>query len=248
MIGKILIQRGETLFQQPRVLIEFTHEQNADQLLNKIEVYPHAFVLACLMDRQVKAERAWRIPYEVASRLGDFSMPSLATVSLSEWKTAFAAEKLHRFNAGMAAIWFSGIKRIAEVYDGHADAIWNGNPSSASVVYRFLEFDGDGPKIATMAANILARDFKVPMSDHYSIDVSVDTHVRRVLVRTGLVPPHSTFEMVIYRAREINPPYPGVIDLSCWEIGRNWCHPRNPNCTDCPLASGCARIGGNDFD
>ena len=42
------------------------------------------------------------------------------------------------------------------------------------MVYRFLEFNGVGPKIASMAANILAREFKIPFADYFSIDISAE--------------------------------------------------------------------------
>ncbi|RMF00953.1 MAG: iron-sulfur cluster loop, partial [Alphaproteobacteria bacterium] len=98
-------------------------------------------------------------------------------------------------------------------------------PSSAMVVYRFLEFSGVGPKIATMAANILARSFKIPMADYYSIDISADVHVKRVFERLGLVDADPSVDQVIYRARSLNPEFPGLLDYPCWDIGRKWCKP-----------------------
>ena len=41
----------------------FTGVTEIDSKINDIKNYPHLFVLACLMDRQVKAEKAWKIPY-----------------------------------------------------------------------------------------------------------------------------------------------------------------------------------------
>ena len=81
------------------------------------------------------------------------------------------------------------LRHIADKYEGSAENIWSGCPSSASLVYRFLEFKGIGPKIATMAANGLVCHFKILVSDHFSIDISPDRHVLRVFKRLGLVPP-----------------------------------------------------------
>lgn len=141
----------------------------------------------------------------------------------------------------MAEIFYQAIQDIKRKYHGNAAAIWANKPSSASVVCRFLEFKGCGIKIATMAANILARQFKIPFSDFYSIDISPDIHVRRVMKRMGYISDSSNLNMVIYKAREIYPPFPGIIDFSCWEIGRNFCHPTKPRCTECPVASECPK-------
>jgi endonuclease III len=48
-----------------------------------------------------------------------------------------------------------------------------------------------------MAANILARQFKIPFSDYVSIEVSADVHVRRVFSRLRLCPSDATIEQVI---------------------------------------------------
>ena len=65
-----------------------------------------------------------------------------------------------------------------------------------------------GPKLATMASNLLARELKVKFSDYYSIDISVDVHVKRVFHRLGLTKKKSTTEQVIYKARALNPEFP----------------------------------------
>lgn len=51
-----------------------------------------------------------------------------------------------------------------------------------------------------MATNILARQFRIPLSDYYSVD------------------------------------------FSCWEIGRNWCRPSNPDGKSCILDKECKKI------
>ena len=120
--------------------------------------------------------------------------------------------------------------------------IWSDRPSSAKVVYDFLQFNGGGIKIATMATNILAREFKIPLSDYCSIDISPDVHVLRVMRRSGLVRENADIDSIIYKARELNPEFPGIIDLSCWEIGRKWCKPNKPTCKECSIQSICKYV------
>jgi endonuclease-3 len=200
----------------------------------------HAFVIACLMDRQIKAERAWQIPYELQQRLGHFDMDKLSKIRRSTFgKVMRSPTSLHRYHS-MSNLLFDAVQMIAEAYHGRASRIWTGKPSSATVVQRFLEFRGIGPKIATMAANILAREFKVPFGDYYSIDISVDVHTRRVLKRLGLVPEAATNEYIIYTARSFHPEYPGVIDLALYRLGKSICSSRDPRCIECSFLNTCA--------
>lgn len=226
-------------------IVHFTGNNKMDLYLNDLENYPHAYVLACLMDRQIKAERAWRIPFIVSEKIGTKNLIELSTVNLNEYISLFESEKLHRFNKVMAEIFYTAVLKIKNDYKNNASKIWSNNPSSASVVYRFLEFKGSGIKISTMAANILARQFKIPFSDYYSIDISPDVHIKRVMKRIGYVPENSDNDMIIYKARELNPEFPGIIDFSCWEIGRNWCKPNNPDCKNCIVKNDCKMNNNN---
>lgn len=241
-IVKILIRKGKELFNQPYKKIEFTKNPEADNLLNNLKEYPHAFVLACIMDRQIKAEKAWLIPYKISKEIGTFKFSKLLSLKLSEIKKIFKRKNLHRFNEVMAENFYFAIQKIHKDYNDDASNIWKDRPKSATIVKRFLEFKGVGIKIATMAANILAREFKIPMKDYICIDISPDVHVKRVFKRLGFISKDGDNDELIYAARELNPKYPGIFDLSCWHIGRYYCHPKNPDCNNCYLNKYCPKI------
>jgi endonuclease III len=244
-IRDILRKRGEELLAQPRKPSPFTRNANADVLLNDIEHYPHAFVTACLMDRQWRAEKCWAVPYRFKERLGSFEFNDLKALSREKVVALFVeAPPLHRMKETMADIFHSAIRRIEDRYAGNALLIWQDQPSSATIVRRFLEFNGAGLKIATMAANILVREFKVPVSDKYSIDISPDVQVRRVFERLNLIREGASNDEIIYTARELHPTYPGIFDMAAWEIGREWCRPRSPECERCYMGAHCPAAKG----
>jgi endonuclease-3 len=253
-VAQALIARGKQLFEAPPTVVEFTRHEAADRLLSDLSGCPHAFVLACVMDRQIKAEKAWMVPYELSLRLGGFSFALLMSVSADRLGKHFTQPyPLHRFPDKMSRYALAAIRRIGDVYDGNAARIWSDKPSSARVVSRFLAFDGVGPKIATMAANILARELKIPFSDYYSIDISGDVHVRRVFTRLGLIPKTATVEEIVYQARALQPRFPGLLDFPAFQIGREWCRPTNPECGKrymralCP-AGADGQIAGSHLD
>lgn len=166
------------------------------------------------MDRQVKAERAWLIPYRILEKLGDISMGTLLQQSEDDVRTLMTRpEPLHRYANKMANLFFKAVQLIKHQYNADASLIWDERPSSATVVYRFLQFEGIGPKIASMDANLLARVFKVEFSDYYSIDISADVHVRRVFERLGLTNSDATVDQLIFWARGLCPEFPGLMDF-----------------------------------
>ena len=241
-----LVEHGQKLFLAPKQSIQFTKVPEADALLKDLTKHPHAFVLACVMNRQVKAEKAWLIPFKISEKLNGFSITQLRNLSPADvHRFMTGPPPLHRFVDKMSDVFFSAVHRIDKYYHGVASQIWANKPSSAEVVYRFLEFDGVGPKIGSMAANILARKLKVPFSDYYSIDISADVHIRRVFSRLGLCAEDATVEQVVYKAKALYPEFPGMMDFPCWEIGRNWCKPRDPVCSECYVEDLCPTAAGH---
>lgn len=218
----------------------FSGDKSLDRYLNDIDRFPHLFVLGCVADYQVKFEKAWRVPMALAEHAGGKSFQAMCRMPQKKMRAVMKGPPaLHRFPVAVADRIRKALDLIAEKYKGDASRIWLGRPSSALVVLRFLEFHGIGQKVSNMAANILARQFRVPFADRYSIDISVDVHVRRVMTRLGLVPPRASIEQVVYAARAVSPSYPGMLDKPCFDIGRKWCKPRRPLCGECPMGNCC---------
>lgn len=246
MLHKELVAQALDQLSKPAVPYPFAVPEAADELVKDLEEHPHAYVIACVMDRQTVAEKAWSIPYAMRQRLGSFEFPFLLEKSEQELEEAMLQKpKLHRFNKVMAMSMYAAIHRINDEYDGDAGRIWAGRPSSRELVHRFDDFYGVGPKIASMAANILYRDLRVELSDCSSIDISADVQVTRVYSRMGFVPQNASIEQVIYRAQEMYPQYPGVYDLILWDLGRTKCRPQDPDCSSCGWAAHCAYANTN---
>jgi uncharacterized HhH-GPD family protein len=217
----------------------FTNNQEAEKL---IWTDPLAFVLAVLYDQGIKAERAWEIPYLLKIKLGYLDVKSIAETDEVFLINLFnQPPKLHRFPKTMAKRTIDACKLIIRKYNGQPEKIWNDNPRSSDLQSRFEEFNGIGQKKASMATNILVRDFNIAVKDKSGIDVSYDIHIRRVFLRTGLVEKDDV-ETIVTKARALNPEYPGVLDLGSWIIGRDYCHPTNPDCTRCPISSNCPKL------
>ncbi len=67
----------------------------------------------------------------------------------------------------------------------------------------------------------------------------VDTHIRRVLTRVGLIEPSGDPHD---QANALLPPDPALmaaLHLLIIRLGREICHPRKPECSRCPIRDGC---------
>jgi len=215
-----LLLRGRELLDAPRSPVDFqTGIPEAEALLNNIEQYPHLFVFGCIMDRQIKFGRAWAIPYRIGVQAGGFEFARFRRLSAETLEQLFTQNRLHRFNKTTANSFFQAAQHIHRTYNDDASQIWLGTPSSALVVRRFLEFTGAGIKIATMAANILVREFKIPMRDLSAIDISPDSRVTRFFKERGLLRKDASPTELIYLARELSPDFPGLLDYAAFTDG-----------------------------
>jgi len=219
-----------------------SNDSNTENLVRNIEEYPHAFILACLMDRGYDYKKVWSIPYVISTKVGSFDIKELNKLTLKEYEDIFnvsstSGEKLHRYPSKMAKCFKSAVKKIYNDphIDGNAANLWNDKPQSVVFIQRMLQFEGCGFKIANMTANLLYRYFGVEFEDYKNFDIAPDVHTVRVFRRLGLTDDFGENEeaakiYTIIKAREINPVFPGILDSVVWETGNEYCSKNNPNC------------------
>lgn len=223
-------------------------KQNPERM-EGFDTYPHLFVLACVMDRQIKAERAWNIPYMIADEIGSRAIDAFAAKDEQYYIDLFETKRLHRYNLRMARYFYKAVQRIVNEYGGDASKIWADTPPSRLVVLRFLEFDGIGLKIATMAANLLSRDYGIPLRDLTAVDISPDVHVKRIMYRLGLVECGGDWQKIdsstiIRKAALLHIDFPGIFDLLFWDIGKKGiCENNKCHAERCPFGEFCPKIG-----
>jgi len=218
--------------------IIFTQNEEANELVKND---PIAFLFGVIFDQGVVAESAWGKPFELKTRFKHLNVRKIATLKDDDINTVFSEpSKIHRFWKTMGRRIIDASKKITDKYNGKAENIWNDNPTSEEMERRFREFDGIGQKKASMAVNILVRDFGVHVQNLSGIDVSYDVMVRRVFLRAGLSKKDSQ-EGIIKAARELNPEYPGALDYPTWLIGRTYCLTTYPLCSQCPLMEDCPK-------
>ncbi len=206
---------------------------------------PFAFLLGVIYDQGQQAERAWYYPYQLKMTLGNLDPLSVAAISLQVMDRIFETTTPLLYYWRMASVrTLRAAYKVCSQYGADVTQIWvEGNPSPKVIQQRFDEFDGVAQKKASMAVNILYRDLgwlTLSKADLKEIDVSNDRHVRRVLLRTGIIDTDDESTLVM-RARVLSPEYPGALDLPAWVIGREYCSNSNPNCRACPLGEACPK-------
>jgi uncharacterized HhH-GPD family protein len=202
---------------------------------------PFAFLIGVIFDQGIKAERAWAAPYELSLRLGYFNPQRLAG-DVEAIRTAVQQRpKLHRFVNNLPDWVASAAQMVVREYGGDASNIWNDNPTAIVLQRRFTAFKGIGQKKAAMAVELLERDFDVAIVDLEGSDVAFDVHVRRVFLRTGLGEV-DRLDDIVRSARLHHRERPGSLDGPAWHIGRRWCRPTNPLCSECVLTNVCPKF------
>lgn len=239
-VVQALLAHGEAMINEMKnsEIVRFTPDAKANQLVHEDGF---AFLIAVISDMGIRAERAWELPFRLRERLGGLT-PQQIAADPSAVRDAFQQPpKLHRFVNNVPS-WISKAARIVlSDYHGDATALWTDVPTAIELCQRLERFPGISQKKAAMTVVLLNQCLNFPLRELSGGDVAVDVHLRRVFPRTGLTQDDKV-DHIVAAARELNPEYPGALDMPAWDVGRRWCHRTSPECDTCPLSAVCPRF------
>lgn len=233
-IREILIQIAEE--QDPLFL--FPALSREAQLFATSNAY--AFTIACCLDRGLKSETIWTIPWDMKNDLGHLD-PHLIFNQGIEPLTALFKRLPHKprfLNAAPRTV-YELTQMIVNRFDGNPAGLWLDRPP-LRIKDDLLGIFGVGPALASMALLLIDRAFPGQMSEHGRswMDIKPDVHTMRVLFRLGVASGQDEVSATL-AARLLSPVFPGAVDPGLWYVGRQWCRPSLPNCSQCPLISEC---------
>ena len=247
-VAHALLAYGDELAETDKtgIVVAFTPNEEANRFVLD---NPNAFLFAVIFDQGIQAERAWAAPYFLSQRLGHFDLARIASMTPSELSEVVARPPaLHRYVNNVPDWLIAAAQKLLAEYDGDASNVWNDQPTATDLISRLDAFKGIGPKKAAMATQMLLRDMRVAVRRTAGTQVAYDAHIRRVFLRTGLIRKDDPDEINSV-AKSFSPDDPGAMDLPAWYVGRNWCHPSDPECLACCLSHVCAKMVhlGRDF-
>lgn len=202
---------------------------------------PYAFALAASLDRGMKTDIIWTIPYDMKERLGHLDPRKIYSMGPDELTMLLSnLPRRPRYTRAALRTIQDLTKIVVEEYQGDAAKIWEGK-RAFEVKRKFESIYGVGPGIANMTVLLIEKAFGIRFDDldHAQMDIKPDVHTMRVLYRLGISKEQSE-EAAIDAARILNPDFPGQLDSALWEIGRKYCHSRSPECAMCPMNDLCA--------
>ncbi|MBB6471184.1 hypothetical protein [Sphaerisporangium rubeum] len=117
-----------------------------------------------LFNQRMKAERAWRAPYELSSRIGGMGPDKILVLPLPVFTERFASPfAIHPFKFAMAENTYRAAEIVSADYDGDARNIWT-DVTASQFTARLQRFPGIGAGkarvalfVATVALGIRVR-------------------------------------------------------------------------------------------
>ena len=140
--------------------LHLSQDDEADALLSSNSF---ALLVGMVLDQQVPLEWAFASPLELERRLGrPLDAKDMAAMDPERLSASFSAKPaLHRYPGSMATRVQELARRIADDYEGRAEALWQGAGSGAELLQRVKELPGFGEQKAKIFVALLGKQLGV---------------------------------------------------------------------------------------
>lgn len=124
-----------------------------------------AFLLGVLFNQRMRADDAWRAPWELGHRIGGLEPARILALPLSEFTERFAhPPAIHPFKTVMAERAYHAAERIDGEYDGDIRQLWT-DVTASQFLTRIQAFPGIGRHKAIVALFIATRELGITIHD-----------------------------------------------------------------------------------
>jgi endonuclease III len=234
-----MIDWWEATHQAAAEQVRFASDPEADQLIKENLV---AFLIAAALDRRGQAREIWNIPLALMRRWGHLNpgiiqhMNPVDVASIPEIEhapTQIARQVMGRTVVSVAIV-------VQEVGGGQASNLFDGN--FKEILARLDRIFGVGEGIARMMVILRMLYFGLSPQPEGELLPKLDTHVQRVLLRSGTVT-LCTDKQVREALAGCTARQVAIVDQAAWQIGQQWCRNSEPLCLECPLGLLCPKQG-----
>jgi uncharacterized HhH-GPD family protein len=134
----------------------FTNSDEANELIAKD---PMALLIGFALDQQVSVQKAFSGPLAISERVGTLDAGRLAATDLD---TVFREKPaVHRFPGKMAERVHDLAVHVQDVYDGHAERVWEEAKTGAELRERIAALPGFGEMKIKALGSVLAKRYGV---------------------------------------------------------------------------------------
>lgn len=204
---------------------------------------PFAFALACCLDRGMPSSAVWTVLHELRLALGHLDPERIAAMTLRRLDRVYRSlPRKPRFVNDAPRTTRELAALVATRFAGDAARIWEGR-SAEEVKGTLLSVHGVGEGLASVTLLLIEKVYgrRFDERDRPGMDIKADVHTIRVLRRLGLTTSRSA-RAAVAAARRLQPEYPAGLDEGLWIVGKQWCHPRAPECPACAMEAVCPKV------
>ena len=131
-----------------------------------------AFLLGVLFNQRMRADDAWRAPWNLGDRIGGLAPATVLALTPVEFTARFAQPPaVHPFRQVMADRAYRAAELVDGRYDGDVRRLWD-NTDAGQFLHRMQEFPGIGRHKAVVALFIATRELGITVradGQHYAI-------------------------------------------------------------------------------